>query len=257
VDVSYLQGLGDVRHHVVTREPDRPPYHLYVRVPEEHADDEARFPTVLLLDGGLTFPLLAAYYHYLRLAGEVSPAILVGISYGTDDWREGNRRSEDYTGPSPERDFWGGAEAFDAWLADSVLPFVESTYRADPARRILFGHSIAGQFVLFEVLHRPGRFAGLIASNPALHRNLQFFLESPRRGAGPGAVPRLMVVEGSLDDARFAVPREEWLQSWGDRDQRPFDLRVLRIEGETHLSLVPAAFRHGMRWLLPGDVAGQ
>ncbi len=257
VDISYLQGLGDVRHHPIEREPDLRPYHLYVRLPEEYAEGGVRFPVIYLLDGGLTFPLLAAYYHYLRLADEVSPAILVGISYGTDDWREGNRRSRDYTAPSPERDFWGGAEAFDEWLAGVVLPLVESTYRADPARRILFGHSIAGQFVLFETLRRPDRFAGLIASNPALHRNLDYFLEGPEGGTTPDAFPRLIVVDGSLDDERFAAPRAKWLQTWSERRERPFDLSVLHLEDETHVSLVPAAFRHGARRLLPPDITTQ
>jgi len=36
------------------------------------------------------------------LAEEIPEAILVGISYGTDDWQQGNLRSTDFTAPSAE-----------------------------------------------------------------------------------------------------------------------------------------------------------
>lgn len=47
------------------------------------------------------FPLLAGYYRYLELGEEVPELILVGISGGTDYFRECNQRSRDYTAEAP------------------------------------------------------------------------------------------------------------------------------------------------------------
>jgi hypothetical protein len=90
-DFSKLQGLGDMRYQVFESEALGHP--LYVRVPEQLPENPNRtFPAVYLLDGGINFPLLSAYYHYLRLGEELPEMILVGISYGSDTFEGGNFR---------------------------------------------------------------------------------------------------------------------------------------------------------------------
>ncbi len=71
-DASKLQGLGDTRYQQFNSENLGHPLHLYVRVPESaKGNPQRRYPTVYLLDGGITYPLLSAYYHYLQLGKEV------------------------------------------------------------------------------------------------------------------------------------------------------------------------------------------
>ena len=119
--------------------------------------------------------MLAPYYFLLKFDEPMPEAIIVGISYGANSRAEGNYRGTDYTAPSPERETYGGASAYQNFLADELLPLIERKYRVDKTRRILFGQSIAGQFVLYSAMTRPDLFWGRIASNPALHRNLEFF----------------------------------------------------------------------------------
>lgn len=252
VPFQLLQGLGDTRYHLLESSAGEQTYHLYVRLPEGYEQAPAvEFPTVYLLDGGVTYPLLSGYYRYLVLGEEIPEAIIVGIAYGTADWQAGNNRGHDYTAPAPDRDHYGGAAAFQELLRTEVLPLIERNYRADPTRRILFGQSLGGQFVLFTALTEPELFWGHIASNPALHRNLPFFL--------PGASPphettgsRLFVASGSHDDPVFRVPALEWIRAWSETDSRPWRLETRTLEGHGHFSAVPAAFRQGMRWLF-GD----
>ncbi len=176
IDTRLLQSLGEVKYHELKSEQLGRSFHIFVDLPEDYLDSTQNYPTVYLLDGGNTFPLMAAYHHYLRFGDEAPAAILVGVSYGADTFEEGNWRSTDFTAASGEREFWGGAGVFQAVLQDELLPLIEGNYRADPARRIIFGHSLGGQFVLFNALTKPELFFGHIASNPALHRNLPFFL---------------------------------------------------------------------------------
>ncbi len=176
VETQFMQGIGDARYHHIESEIVGRGYHIYVKLPDRY--DEAvdtKYPTVYVLDGGALFPLFSAYYRYLNFGQEIPDSIIVGISYGTADFAEGNLRSTDYTAPSAERDYWGGAENFQSFLSDELFPVIEAGYRSDADQRIVFGQSIGGQFVLYTALTRPDLFWGHIASNPALHRNLPFF----------------------------------------------------------------------------------
>jgi predicted alpha/beta superfamily hydrolase len=253
VDTSRLQGLGDLSYHRLDSKAAEHTYHIYVRLPESYREDlERTYPTVYLLDGGSTFPMLSGYYRYLSLGEEIPDLILVGICYGTADWKNGNNRSHDFTAPSAEREHWGGAEDFQKMLRAELLPLIEETYRSDSSKRIIFGQSLGGQFVLFTTLTDPGLFWGGIASNPALHRNLPFFLqEQPESTAGDQS--RLFVSSGSEDDPRFREPALEWMAHWSVAESPPWDLEMRTLDGHTHFSAATAAFRQGIVWLFSSE----
>ena len=196
------------------------------------------------------FPLLSGLLPVPAVRrGGPGDSIIVGISYGGVTFQEGNYRSTDYTAPSAERDYWGGADKFQAYLGDELMPLVEKTYRSDASRRIVFGQSLGGQFVLFTALTKPDLFWGHIASNPALHRNLPFFLQRHGSPAPGSERSRVFVADGTLNDAQFREPSLEWIAHWSAAKDAPWDLKTIDLEGHSHMSAPPAAFREGMRWL--------
>ena len=249
-DTRYLQGLGDARYHHVESQAVGRGFHVYVMLPFAYDEsDSARYPTIYLPDGGGLFPMMTAYYRYLNFGEEIPDAIIVGISYGADTVEEGNFRSTDYTAPSVEREYWGGAETFQEFLSDELMPLIESRYASDAQKRVVFGQSIGGQFVLYTALTRPNLFWGHIASNPALHRNLEFFQQQrgepdPERGES-----QLFVASGTLDDPRYRQPAQAWIAHWSSIQNKPWNFRAVSLEGHTHMSAPPASFRQGMRWL--------
>ena len=254
VDMQYLQGLGGTRYHHVEAAVIGRAYHIYVMVPDEYDQEpDETYPTIYVLDGGALFPLLSAYHRYLRFSEEAPNAIIVGISYGSSSFEGGNYRSTDYTAKSAERDYWGGAQEFQQFLSDELLPLIEDTYRSRADRRVIFGQSLGGQFVLYTALTRPNMFWGHIASNPALHRNLPFFLQKHAKPAPAPERSRLFVGSGTLDDPRFRGPAVEWIEHWSGRDDNPWLLRTMDLDGHTHMSAPPASFRQGMRWLFLTD----
>ena len=248
VSIDGMQGLGDTRHHGITSQLLDRNYHILVGLPEDYAaSGEETYPAIYVLDGGALYPLFASYTRLLRFAGDVPNFIIVGISYGTDDWEAGNDRSHDFTAPTDEREFWGGAEDFQGFLEKELLPFIEGTYRADSDRRIIFGRSLGGQFVLFTAQTRPKLFWGHISSNPALHRNLPLFLEmQPER---PEAKSHLFVSSAANDDPVFREPALEWIRHWTSRDELPWRLHVETPEDHNHFSTPAIAFRRGIQWL--------
>ena len=245
---EFMQGLGDVRYHHVNSESVGRGYHIHVRLPFGYDQSDRDYPTAYLLDGGNTFPMLAPYYQYLNVGEEVPDMIVVGISYGSDTFEGGNFRSTDFTAPSAEREYWGGAPDFQSFLRDELFPIIENGYRSDGDRRIIFGQSLGGQFVLYTALTRPNLFWGHIASNPAMHRNLAFFLQDHAASGGPGG-SKLFVASGTEDVPRFRDPAVEWIRHWTAREQTPWALKTVDLEGHSHMSAPPAAFRQGLIWI--------
>jgi len=248
-NINALQGLGQPAYHSVKSPQSQSIYHLIVRLPDEY-DKNSRYPTVYLLDGGISYPLLSAYYHYLRFTEEIPPMIIVGISYGTDDWKNGNARSTDYTAKSPQREHWGGAEKFQHLLKGTILPLIENKYPSDPEKRLIFGNSLAGQFVLYTAMTQPELFAGHIASNPALHRNLSFYLDKNNLGPIAGNASKLFVSSGANDHPQFREPARKWMEFWEKENGQHWLLKTEALNDAGHMSAIPEAFIKGTRWVL-------
>lgn len=254
VDTRYLQGMGDVRYELVDSKLVGRSYHTFVMLPDSYdANPDRHYPTIYLLDGGNLFPMLVPYHRYLSFGEQIPDAIIVGISYGSDNFEGGNYRSTDYTAESAERDYWGGAGRFQSFLGDELFPRIEKRYRSRADRRVIFGQSIGGQFVLYTALTQPNLFWGHIASNPALHRNLPIFLQQHGEVHEDMERSRLFVASASHDEPRFREPALQWIEHWLSADQRPWDLKTMTLEGHSHMSAPPASFRHGLRWLFAVD----
>lgn len=246
--IEFLQGLNNPHYFVLESKTLNRPFHIYVKVPPEYSTLPQNLPTIYLLDGGNLFPMLASYHQYLRFEELVPPAILVGISYGASTFEGGNYRSTDYTAPAVSRDYYGGAPLFLDMLETGILPKIEDEFRSDPKQRIIFGQSLGGQLVLYTALRRPELFSGYIASNPALHRNLPFFMQAGV--ANPLGAARLYVSSGSLDEDRFRGPAMEWIDRWQSIADKPWALKVETLDGFGHFSAAPEAFRRGLKWAL-------
>lgn len=251
VDYSKLQGLGTVEYLLLTEEKssnEMQNYHVFVRLPDDYSKDSAAtYPTVYLLDGGTNFPMMAAYYRYLRFTEDLPDLIIVGISYGTGDWKKGNARSYDYTAPSDQSEHWGGASKFDQFLATKLIPTIQGKYKVDGERQILFGQSLGGQFALYSSMYGVAPFYAVIASNPAFHRNLEFF-KQPLKPSKKR--PMAFVSLAELDDQRFRLPAKEWQTFWNKKNATDWKLHFLELQGHNHLSANPEVFRQGLKWVL-------
>ena len=243
-----LQSINQSNYHELQSAALGRPLHIVVKPPASYSKKKhKKYPVIYLLDGGMTLPMLAGYYNYLRSQDVLPESIIVAISYASNTFEGGNYRSTDYTAPSEERAYYGGASVFQAVIEQELLPLIESTYRADPKMRIIFGQSIGGQFVLYTALTRPDLFWGHIASNPALHRNLEFFLQ--RHSDQASSDSRLFVASASNDERRFRRPALAWIDHWTQKANLPWELKAITIEGYGHFSLVTESFRQGLVWV--------
>ena len=218
--------------------------HIHVALPENYAASDQLYPAVYLTDGDSLFPLLAPTHLFLTYDEPAPPAIIVGIAYGSFDPNAGNLRHIDFTAPAPGAP---GADAFQRFLSDELIPEIERRFRANPARRVLVGQSRGGGFVLYSALTAPDLFWGRIASNPALR---------PTPGAFPQqAAPatrsdlRLFLASGERDREDLRTEAREWTAQWRDAPSRPWVLNSTAIANGTHAATIGEVYRQGMIWL--------
>lgn len=245
-ELARLFGMGDPDVFTIRSEPLARDFHVYVRTPRAYDDRDCDWPVVLLLDGGILFPMLAPYQLMLEIDELAPEAVLVGISYGGLGFANGNLRATDYTAPADEPEYFGGADAYQAFLADTLIPRLRRDWRIDWDRSVVMGQSLGGQFTLYTALSRPDLFAAYVAINPALHANLGYFLDlAPVARDEPAP---LLVTIGSEEAPRFREPAETWLAAWRERGGDALALTVDVLPGQHHASSAPAAYKRAMRW---------
>ena len=228
------------------------PYHIYVRYPEGYNPAaDVRYPTVYLTDGDSLFPILAANHLFLHYDEDLPEALVVGIAYGGFDPAV-NRRNIDFQSPGDGVEE-PGAEAFQRFLETELIPRIEGDYRSNPQRRVLFGQSRGGAFVLYSAVTDPDLFWGRIASNPSITPGIESLLgpaaDTTRADLG------VVVTSGTRDRPDLQAEAAQWLQHWESQPARPWRLHSVRIEGGTHAANAPDAYRAGMLWLFGRDDA--
>jgi len=116
-------------------------------IDEPPADGLPRCPAAEeVLDGDSLFPMLAPEHLFLNIDEKLPEVVTVGIAYG---WVEPsiNKRDMDFAA--------SGVAAFQRYLKSELVPEIERRYRVDPDRRVLFGQSLGGSFVLYSAFMDP------------------------------------------------------------------------------------------------------
>lgn len=227
-----------------------------VMLPPGYAGGEARYPLLLLLDGGI-----AEDFHHLSGIVQVSvgngtmrPVIVVGL--------ENTERRRDTTGPTEvEEDRKiaprvGGSADFRRFLAEELLPRLRAEYRIQAPTAIV-GESLAGLFVVETLMLQPGLFDIYVAVSPSLWWNGDYLV----RQAGPllanealqGKIVFLSVAnEKEMQPQVAALARQ--LRARGEARVR---LHYHPMPEETHASVFHGAALRAFRLVLapPGASA--
>ncbi|MEM9293895.1 MAG: alpha/beta hydrolase-fold protein [Acidobacteriota bacterium] len=140
---------------------------IAVYAPPGYEEGSESYPVLYMPDGGVAedFPHIANTIDSLIRDGEIAPTLVVGI--------ENTVRGRDLT-PDSSTDEDGqyaplsdGAAAFRAFIADELIPHIESTYRTNGERAIV-GESLAGLFVVDTFFRQPQLFQRHVAVDPSL-----------------------------------------------------------------------------------------
>ena len=110
-------------------------------------DPKVAYPVLYVLDGNFFFGSAAYIEAKLTHDGDVTPAVVVGIGYPTDNWDEVRRRRYDDLSPwpldpailrlaAPGIAKTGGGGAFLRFIDKDVKPFVAARFKVDSSSRL-------------------------------------------------------------------------------------------------------------------------
>lgn len=234
-------------------------YHIFVRLPEGYDEHPDRvYPTVYLLDGDSTFPMLAPLHLFMTYDDGLPEAILVGIAYG--GFGDVNKRDRDFRVVMDDGTP-GDAPAFLNFLEIDLLPRIDAKFRTDTAARIIVGQSRGGSAALQAAYRKPDLFWGHVASNPGRESDTKLLygmdLSAPAKPRGGWVI----VASGSRDRDYLRGTALEWRDTIAARDDLPWDTRFIDIAGGTHAADLGNAYRAAMKLMftptpvMQGDAA--
>lgn len=233
--VTWTPWSPDRRQVAILSGADGRAYELRLSTPMGEAPPEG-WPCLVVLDGERFFDPFACAVDALGSRSEktgVRPMVVAGVAFRG---AETAQRSLDFTStPSPERgsdEPHGGADAFRRFILDRVVSEAARALPVDQSRLSLFGHSLAGLFVLETLEARPDAFARWISISPS------FWWRTPAVGIGG---ERLLVGVGENEPARGMTAR---VSSWAAEGGGAAKVAPGADHGSAPFSLLPDVLRH-------------
>jgi predicted alpha/beta superfamily hydrolase len=247
-------------------------YQLYIALPDAYATSTRRYPVLFVTDANYAFPIVRNIAQRLHKHAGLEEVIVVGLSYARGDTGMFSRR-RDYTPSIPHASGYrsdmpgravafGEAQAYGRYVADEVIPFIASNYRADMARAVFVGHSYGSLLGLQMLLDHPTTFAHYILGSPSLwfDGGIMFKREQAYAARHKAMAASVYVGIGStetLAPGKKRSRREENADMVAD--VRDFDAALRRhgyhglttrvevFPGEDHASVFPFLLTHGLR----------
>lgn len=232
-------------------------WRLYTAVPRQ-VPPSSGFPILYMLDGNAAFDTLTSD-DLARVPG----LAIVGIGHDTPLRFDVLGRTRDYTPPRSTADpspdpansarVSGGADQFLDALTGQLRQFSEDGIPVDPARRSVWGHSLAALFVLYARLARPAAFSGYAAASPSVWWNSGWLLDYQSRRPADLAPADMLVMMG--DSERRSSPAGPHWQGPSPftldfvRQMRQRDAGQVTFEifpGLSHAETLPASFTHAL-----------
>lgn len=266
-------------------------FRIDVMPPPQKRGSSQRHPVVYVTDGNAVFDMFKGICRIMQSGGrEWPPFFLVSIGYPVDSPAGGELlRGRDLSFPgfpdyftglewpwegvvSPEgKKKIGGAEDFQRFIAEELIPLIDGKYRTVVGDRVYFGHSAGGGFGLFTLLTRSDLFRRYIISSPTLtyhgetpsgerYENHDFMLERFREFASSGKTldgVRLHMSVGGKEELDPLVANWRFTSSFfrmvalmKARPVQGLELTTEVLVEHSHLSAWPCAFINGIRAVL-------
>lgn len=238
-------------------------YRIFIAEPVGPPPEEG-YPVLYSLDGNASFGSLA---ESIRLQSRrphgISPAVIVGIGYDSEEPIVTNERFYDYTVHAdetelparPERSPWpqtGGAEAFLTFIEEELKPRVETSYPIDTSRQALFGHSLGGFLTLYSLFTRFGSFQRYIAASPSVwwknHVLYQTWNETKERLEQHGRCAELLIYVGTGEKPSMIKDAKELYDVLSVGNQGVHAI-LREVEGEGHVSILPSLISPMLRFI--------
>lgn len=233
-------------------------HELVVFLPPSYSDSvDKQYPVLYFTDAYWDMPLLYSIHGQLSYDNVIPEIILVGFSYAGDNPNYGDLRSRDLSPTKSERiPNAGDGPKFLEYIEQSVIPYVESNYPADPKQRALGGSSLGGLFALYVMYENPELFKRYLAISPAAmwEKDYLFHLDQEYSSKGKDLPVRLFLSAGGDEIPEFRDPIFKLQQQIENQQYQNFALLNYTIEGSRHAGVKAEGYARGLKWVFK-DIA--
>ena len=234
-------------------------HELIIFLPDNYQNSpEEEYPTLYFMDAYWDMPLLNSIHGQLVYDKVIPELIMVGFSYPGENVNYGDLRARDLT-PTREKGYnpaSGEAPLFLQFIEETVIPFIETEYRADPNERALSGSSLGGLFTLYSMYEKPLLFKRFIAISPAAEwdNRVIFKYDDDFASENESLPVRLFLSQGSDEYPPFRQGIVAFQKKIADRHYQNLALLNYTIEGERHSGVKSDGYSRGLRWVFK-DIA--
>lgn len=229
-------------------------YNLYIRKPADYnKGTQSKYPVLYLLDGQWDFKLLDSVVGGLVYDKWMPDVVVVGITYSGDHPDYDVLRAMDYTPTPGAASGSGEGPRFLNFLKAELIPFIETNYRADPARRILGGHSLGGLFTLYAMFTDPSLFWGYLAGSPAIPWDDGFLVRQEAAFAKNRSDLPVRLFYGVGGAEALVTPGVSFVRTLSMRKYTNLHWDARVIEGERHAGVKPEFYERGLRFLFGSE----
>ncbi len=161
--------LSNSEQRTITASKIGRPYDLFISLPQNYSTSKQSYPVLYVLDAW-HFPLMAFLQDNNVYSKRMPPVIIVNIGQSPASDAMALRAQDFSPTPIPQSLGGGGAAAFLDFLEHELIPYIDRTYRTNPADRGLLGHSMGGKFALYASSNAPVCFSELSPPAPRFSR---------------------------------------------------------------------------------------
>lgn len=239
-------------------------HELIIFLPDSYADStDKHYPVLYFVDAYWDMPLLNSIHGQLVWDRVLPELIMVGFSYPGENPNYDELRTCDLT-PTKIADNpnAGDGPKFLQFIEETVIPYIESNYRADKNERAISGSSLGGLFTLYAMYEKPQLFKRFISISPAVfwdnaYLSIRDSLYAEKNESLPA---RLFLSQGSDEYHEFRDPIVDFQAKLRERDYKNFALLNYTIKGERHSGVKSDGYSRGLRWVFkdiaPGGPGG-
>lgn len=235
----------------------------YVSLPPGYDASEDTYPVVYVLDGDVhRWKAISGMIEGLStdtLDNQIIEAIVVAIPNTDRDRDLTPTRLAQWTFEGKVLQTFetsGGADNFQTFLSDELIPKIEAMYRCS-GQRILIGESFGGLFASYSLLTKPSLFTDYLIIDPAALWDNNYLNRRLQRKAKPDIHPTPNVYFAFANNAHLkniGVTNREWGERFASALQSDttinYNVTQRYFEKETHNTVALSGWYHGLRLLL-------
>lgn len=227
-------------------------------IPENLSIPKDSLPILFVLDADMSFAMTYDIVRWLRWGNEIPEVAIIGIAYGKAQAEWWQKRSRDYTTCQDKTDLWGkwelagGGENFIKFLENELIPNIKNQYNLKSSNRTIIGLSFGGLISTDILFSKPNLFKKYIIAGPALLWNDKQVFKREKKYAQENKNLDVVVYTsvGSLDNETILNPWKEFNNLVLGRNYKNLNYKAEIIDGESHLSMFPAALTKGLKYVL-------